>query len=117
METTNRTKTNPFTAFGTPAKVFIDKYVAKYGSGTLNQFGASAYDCVYALYNAMKAAIDGGKDIPADISASELCEILKAEFNGDFKFSGVTGNDITWQDNGYVQKDAVKYIVKAANAQ
>lgn len=24
METTNRTKTNPFTAFGTPAKVFID---------------------------------------------------------------------------------------------
>ena len=24
METTNRTKTNPFTALGTPAKVFID---------------------------------------------------------------------------------------------
>lgn len=24
MQTTNRTKTNPFTAFGTPAKVFID---------------------------------------------------------------------------------------------
>ncbi len=99
------------------AKEFVDKYVAKYGKDTLNQFGASAYDCVYAIFNAMKAAIDGGKDIPADISATELCEILKAEFNGDFKFSGVTGNDITWQDNGYVQKDAVKYIVKAASAQ
>lgn len=98
------------------AKEFVDKYVAKYGAGTLNQFGASAYDCVYAIYNAMKSAIDNGTAIPHDISATDLCEILKAEFNGDFKFSGVTGTDITWQDNGYVQKQAVKYVVKAANA-
>ena len=38
------------------AKTFIDKYVAKYGKDTLNQFGASAYDCVYALYGAMMTA-------------------------------------------------------------
>jgi branched-chain amino acid transport system substrate-binding protein len=99
------------------AKEYVDKYVAKYGKDTLNQFGASAYDCVYAIYNAMKAAIDGGKEIPSDITATELCEILKAEFNGDFTYTGVTGTDISWQDNGYVQKGAVKYIVKAANAQ
>ena len=98
------------------AKDYVDKYVAKYGKDTLNQFGASAYDCVYAIYNAMKAAIDAGQAIPSDISASDLCEILKAQFNGDFSYTGVTGTDISWQDNGYVQKGAVKYIVKAKNS-
>ncbi len=99
------------------AKEFIDKYVAKYGADTLSQFGASAYDCVYAIYGAMKSAIDKGTEIPADISATDLCEILKTEFNGGYTFSGVTGTNITWQTNGYVQKGAVKYVVKAANAQ
>lgn len=99
------------------AKEFIDKYVEKYGKDTLSQFGAAAYDCVYAIYGAMKNAIDSGKEIPTDITASALCDILKAEFNGGFTYSGVTGSDITWSANGKVQKDAVKYIVKAANAQ
>ena len=99
------------------AKEFIDKYVDKYGKDTLSQFGAAAYDCVYAIYGAMKNAIDSGKEIPTDITASALCDILKAEFNGGFSYSGVTGSNITWGTNGKVQKDAVKYIVKAANAQ
>ncbi len=94
---------------------FITKYTEKFGVDTLNQFGASAYDCVYAIFNAMKKAIDSGKDIPVTISAGELWEILKAEFNGDFSYSGVTGNDITWEDNGYVAKEAVKYTLKTAN--
>jgi len=95
---------------------FIKKYTEKYDAATLNQFGASAYDCVYAIYNAMKAAIADGKKIDVTISASELCEILKEEFKGDFSYSGVTGNDITWEDNGYVSKEAVKYTLKTANS-
>ena len=59
------------------AKEFIDKYVAQYGAETLNQFGASAYDCVYALYGAMEKAVAEGKKIPVTISASDLCDILK----------------------------------------
>lgn len=94
---------------------FIKKYTEKYGKETLNQFGASAYDCVYAIYNAMKAAIDDGKEIPVTISASDLCEILKEEFTGGFTYSGVTGDDITWESNGYVKKGAVKYVIKEAN--
>lgn len=94
------------------AKEFIDKYTNKYGVETLNQFGASAYDCVYALYNAMKKAIDEGEDIPVGIAPSDLCEILKAQFKGDFTYSGVTGDNITWEDNGYVSKTAIKYVVK-----
>ena len=95
---------------------FIAKYTEKYGTDTLNQFGASAYDCVYAIYNAMKAAIDAGEEIDVTISATDLCEILKAQFTGDFSYSGVTGNNITWEDNGYVAKEAVKYTLKEANA-
>ena len=98
------------------AKTFIDKYVAKYGKDTLNQFGASAYDCIYALYGAMKKAIDGGKEIPVTIGASELCEILKAEFNGGYSVeNAVTGDKITWDAKGYVNKSAIQYVIKEAN--
>ena len=98
------------------AKVFIDKYVEKYGKDTLNQFGASAYDCVYALYGAMKKAIEDGKEIPVTISASELCEILKAEFSGGYTVTNaVTGDKITWDATGYVNKSALKYVIKEAN--
>ena len=95
---------------------FIKKYTDKFGTETLNQFGASAYDCVYAIYEAMKAAVDAGTEIDVTISASDLCEILKEQFTGDFTFSGVTGNNITWEDNGYVAKEAVKYTLKTANS-
>ena len=98
------------------AKEFIDKYVTKYGSDTLNQFGASAYDCVYAIYGAMKAAIDSGKEIPVNISASDLCEILKEQFNGGYTFTnGATGDEISWESTGFVNKSAIQYVIKEAN--
>lgn len=89
---------------------FVKKYTEKYGKDTLNQFGASAYDCVYAIYNAMKEA----GDIEVTISASDLCDILKEKFANGFTYSGVTGDNITWEANGYVQKGAVKYVIKEA---
>jgi branched-chain amino acid transport system substrate-binding protein len=95
---------------------FVKKYTEKFGTDTLNQFGAAAYDCVYALHAAMDAAIKAGKTIDANTSASELCEILKEQFNGDFKFSGATGTDIKWQSTGYVDKAAVAYVIKEKNA-
>ena len=98
------------------AKEFIDKYVAKFGADTLNQFGASAYDCVYALYGAMKKAMDEGKKIDVTISASDLCEILKAQFAGGYTVTNaVTGESISWDSNGYVNKSAIQYVIKEAN--
>ncbi|MBO5317341.1 MAG: ABC transporter substrate-binding protein, partial [Oscillospiraceae bacterium] len=98
------------------AKTFIDKYVEAYGKDTLNQFGASAYDCIYALYGAMKKAVEGGKEIPVTIGASDLCEILKAEFNGGYTYTdGVTGDSITWEKTGYVNKSAIQYVIKEAD--
>ena len=94
---------------------YIKKYVEKYGEDTLNQFGASAYDCVYAIYGAMKKAYEAdSKSVYVTMSASELCEVLKSQFTGGYTCSGVTGETISWDANGYVNKTAVKYIIKEA---
>ena len=69
----------------------------------------------YGATAAMKAAKEDGKEIPVTISASNLCEILKEQFQGGYTFSGVTGSDVTWDEDGYVSKAAVKYVIKAAN--
>lgn len=101
------------TAESGTAKEFIDSYTAKYGKDTLNQFGVAAYDCVYAIYEAMETAISGGEEIPVNISASDLCDILKETFQKeDFTFDGVTGTGIYWSEDGTVNKVPVKYIVK-----
>ena len=49
MKTTNRTKTNLFTAFGTPAKVFID------GKPVANERIADVLDRVAAAPKSIKA--------------------------------------------------------------
>ena len=96
---------------------FVKNYTAAYGKDTLNQFGASAYDCVYALVGALNAAIDAGKEVSAETTASDMCKLLQEQFNGGFKFTGVTGTDVTWQKNGYVSKTAKYIVIKEANAQ
>ncbi len=98
------------------AKEFIDKYVAKFGKETLNQFGASAYDCVYAIYGAMQKAAAEGEKITVNMSASDLCDILKEQFQGGYSLeNGVTGSNIKWEANGYVNKSAIQYVIKEAN--
>ncbi len=94
---------------------FVKKYTEKYGAETLNQFGASAYDCVYAIFNAMKDLKAAGKDVTPETSAEDLYALLKGHFTGDFSFSGVTGENITWEDNGYVNKAAIKFTLKEAD--
>ena len=105
-----------------PAADFIKKYNDKYDEAKepLNQFGASAYDCVYAIFEALKVAKANGKDIAANTSAADFCEILTEVFNSEtFVYRGITGkcegnekSYISWSSNGTVQKEAIKYIVK-----
>lgn len=106
------------------AKTYIDAYKAAFGDeAPLNQFGAAAYDCVYAIYEALKVAKANGKNVSAATSAVEFCTILSEVFASDsFVFHGVTGapkadgkSDISWTADGFVNKEAVKYVVKAAN--
>ena len=65
----------------------------------------------------MKKAIDAGTDIPVTISASDLCKILSNEFKNGFTLeNAVTGTNITWTADGYVNKQAIKYVIKEANS-
>ena len=101
-----------FDATATEGKAaeFVKKYTEKYGAETLNQFGASAYDCVYAIFGAMKKLADEGKSITPDMTASALCELLKAEFVGGYTLAeGNTGVNIKWNADGTVNKGAVKF--------
>ncbi len=92
---------------------FVKKYTEKFGTDTLNQFGASAYDCIYAIYGALKQLADEGKDVTPETSASDLCDMLKAKFTGGYTLAkGATGSDIKWNADGTVDKGAVKYNLK-----
>ena len=96
------------------AKDFVTKYTEKYGTDTLNQFGASAYDCVYAIVGALKAS---GEEIDGSTSASDICDILKAQLNGGYEYTGaVTGTgSVKWTAEGFVNKDALVHVLKEAN--
>ena len=111
-----------------PAYEFVQKYNAKFDEDTwpVNQFGASAYDCVYAIYAALKVAKANGKEFDTTTSASDFCEILKEVFNSDsFVFHGITGkcdvvnntkSEISWNADGTVSKAADKFVVKQKNS-
>ena len=98
------------------AKAFVEKYTETYGTDTLNQFGASAYDCVYAIFGALKAS---GKTVDGSTSAAEICEILQGQLNGGYEYTGaVTGTGtVKWTADGFVNKDALVHVLKEADAE
>ena len=98
----------PFNADATDEKTvsFVQKYQERYGD-IPNQFAADAYDCVYAIYEAVQAT-----GITADLSAAEICDKLIEAFNGDFTFDGITGTGVTWSENGEVSKDPKGMIIQ-----
>ena len=89
----------PFVAKSEDEQVqsFVSKYEEAYGE-TPNQFAADAYDCVYVV----KAAIEAAGATP-DMSVSDLCEAMKAAM-ADVSYSGITGKDITWGEDGEPNK-------------
>lgn len=91
-------------------KSFVTKYKEKYDT-VPNQFAADAYDCVYAIYDALKANEAEGVDF-SKMSAAELGEILTKTFTGDFKHTGLTGTDMTWSESGEVSKSPKGMVIK-----
>ena len=98
----------PFNADSTDeaTKNFVSKYQAKHNE-IPNQFAADAYDCVYAIYEALKAV--GGK---TTMTASELGTLLTNKFAGDFSFDGLTGEAMTWDETGAVSKSPKGMIIE-----
>ena len=97
----------PFSAYGEDetTTTFVSAYQAAYNE-TPNQFAADAYDCVYAVYECVK---DG--TITADMSAEEMCDALKAAFTS-MTFSGTTGENQTWSEDGTITKEPKVYQVE-----
>ncbi len=87
-------------------KKFVAEYQKRHNE-IPNQFAADAYDCVYAIYEALKA--EGGK---ASMSAKELGDLLSKKFAGDFSFSGLTGEGMTWDETGAVSKSPKGMVIE-----
>ena len=91
----------PFSADATDEKTqnFVKTYETNYG-GTPNQFAADAYDCVWAIYNAVEK-----NGVTADMSATDVCDKMVETFTAaDFTFDGLTGTGMTWSSTGEVSK-------------
>lgn len=96
----------PFSATATneTTQKFVSAYEAAYGETPI-QFAADAYDCVYAIYQCVQNG-----SINGDMSVSEMCEALKADFT-TMTFNGTTGEGQTWEANGMVSKPPRVYVV------
>jgi len=85
---------------------FVKAYKDAYGEEP-NQFAADAYDCVYAVYDALNKA-----GVEASASHEEICDALVGQFAGDFKYSGVTGADMEWNEAGEVNKTPNAMVIE-----
>ena len=86
---------------------FVTKYQEKYGE-VPNQFAADAYDCVYALKQALETA-----GCTPDMDAATLCEKLVETFP-TITFNGLTGDGagITWDSTGAVSKSPKGMVIQ-----
>ena len=85
---------------------FVKKYSEKYGTDTMNQFAADAYDAIYII----KAAIEKA-GITADMSASDICDAMKTAMT-QITVDGVTGTGIHWTADGEPSKAPKAVIIK-----
>ena len=76
---------------------FVKSYQDAYGEIPI-QFAADAYDAVYAI---KAAAEDAG--ITADMSASDICDAIKASMV-KVSVDGLTGEGMTWSEDGEPDK-------------
>jgi leucine-, isoleucine-, valine-, threonine-, and alanine-binding protein len=78
-------------------KAFVSTYKEKYGD-VPNQFAADAYDAVYAV----KAAAEK-EDVKADMDVADICAALEKGMT-EITLEGVTGDEITWTEDGEPNK-------------
>ncbi len=100
----------PFSADATDAKTvnFVAEYQKRHNE-VPNQFAADAYDCVYAIYEALKAS----PEAKPSMSTKELGSLLAKKFtSADFSFDGVTGEGMTWGTDGAVTKSPKGMVIQ-----
>ena len=87
-------------------KTFVENYKARANGEVPNQFAADAYDCIYALAQACEAA-----GITSDMSNADICTKMVEQFTS-MTFNGLTGSDMTWNQNGEVTKAPKAMIIQ-----
>ena len=90
---------------------FVTSYKENYGETPI-QLAADAYDAIYAIKAAMEEA-----DITPETSVSDTCDKMK-EAMLKIKVNGLTGEDMTWTEDGEPHKapKAVKVVDGAYQA-
>ena len=86
-------------------QAFVEKYQAQFGE-VPNQFAADGYDCVYAIYQALVTS-----GATPDMSAQELCDIMIEQFT-TMTFDGLTGEGVTWGEDGAVTKSPKGMVIE-----
>ena len=97
----------PFNADAQDARTvnFVQIYQTRYGE-TPNQFAADAYDCVYAFCQAL-----ANSGATSNMSVSEINDLMIEQFT-TMTFSGLTGDEITWETTGEVSKSPRGMVIQ-----
>ena len=85
-------------------KHFVEAYKAKFNE-TPNQFAADAYDCVYAIHQALENI-----GYNSMYSTNALYDDMIKQFT-TMTFNGLTGENMTWSENGEVSKAPKAVII------
>lgn len=98
----------PFVATATDEKTsaFTKAYKDAYGDEPI-QFAADAYDCVYVVKELLEKT-----GCTPDMSASDICDKLKAAIADGYTYSGLTGENMSWKDTGEVSKEPKGMVIK-----
>lgn len=98
----------PFVATATDEKTsaFTKAYKDAYGDEPI-QFAADAYDCVYVIKELLEKT-----GCTPDMSASDICDKLKAAIVDGYTYSGLTGENMSWKDTGEVSKEPKGMVIK-----
>ena len=98
----------PFVATATDEKTsaFTKAYKDAYGDEPI-QFAADAYDCVYVIKDLLEKT-----GCTPDMSASDICDKLKAAIVDGYTYSGLTGENVTWKETGEVSKEPKGMVIK-----
>ena len=86
-------------------QAFVASYQAKTGE-IPNQFAADAYDCIYAIYQAVvQAGVKEGD------KHEDVCDKLVTAITS-MTFDGLTGKNTTWAPGGAVSKSPNAVVIE-----
>lgn len=102
---------------------FLEKYINTYGPDSVSSAVTNTYHSIQVIYQAINKAVSEGTKINSKTTPSELCEILKAQLNGDYKYNTLKfypdysiesfdNRFLSWNEDGSTDKETYITILK-----